>query len=267
MRRKNIFGKKGQILVAVPFLVVFLIGAIILSINLGILLSEYVRMQTAADAASRTGAYFQAQARMAISKVNESLMIDEAMLIGYAVCIIASGGTSVRCWIKAGLKRKDIYFEMQHIQSIKNKIPSIMDPFVRQTAFINGADGCTIDASKLYLDWSMSFLLDRFGWPGEVVAWILENLFGIPGIMGPTDNIIKDYVEVTLAKQGRPVFGEAILGKGLRFPNFKVVSRANPCWLGFGFSGWHDPGSDDTGWFECMIQPFPVWTSKITHKR
>jgi hypothetical protein len=162
--------------------------------------------------------------------------------------------------------KKDVLRLMPKVESIKRNASSYGVYFAQQVAKINGADTCRASVSDMNLMWSIDYLVRDFGWPGKVIAWIFKYVFNMPGIMGPSDSTIKDNVYVVLTKKGAPAYGTQILGKGLRFPDITVCSRAKPCWLGISFQGWHNPESDDTGWFECMMEPFPTWTSKLTHR-
>jgi hypothetical protein len=254
--------KKGQILIVIPFLIVFLIGGVLLSLNITAMARQYVKLQTAADAASRTGAYIQAQALMVINKINDQLVWAEAKEACYIIALIASEGESVTAWHGAIKERIEIVKIQNNADSVRNTIPSVIYPFVRQIARLNGADVCYIDASSLDLEWSVD-KLKRYGWTGEIISWMLK-IGGLYGILARANDSVREYVTVTAIKYGIPAYGMPILGKGLKFPNVTVISRAKPCWQGWtAFVGWHNPDDDNTGTFDCMVEPFPVWTSKL----
>jgi len=261
--------KKGQILVAMPVLVIFMIGAILLSINIGIFTKERIKMQVAADVASRDGALVQASSLMAIAVINDAIIYQYgkmvSIIIKYAKWLWfppVLAYVIARC-IEIAEKIKKL---QKTADTIKTGTPAAVEAAVVLGATTNGASLGTCKFSKeswdgvnLDLEWSFGF-----GDFGKWLSWILGHITGLKGCLLRKDGTVSEKVMVEVWKNSGSAYGRGILGK-LTFPQITTYSMAKPYWIGYILEK-RDPRDDNMNWFDQMTSmtvPTSWWDAKL----
>lgn len=267
--------EKGQILVAIPVLIVFMIGAILLSINIGIYTKERIKMQVAADVASRNGALVQAGSLMAIAIINDAIIAKYVTMVNKvsdcfelpppldALCLVGTVPELLKI-------AKDIKKLQDKAEKIQKATPAEVEAAVLLGATTNGASFGTCKFSKeswdrvnLALEWSFGFA--DFG---KALSWIVEHLTGLKGCLLRKNDTVSEMVMVTVSKSGRDAYGRGILGR-LGFPKITTYSAAKPYWIGYLLEK-RDPRDDHMNWFDQMTSmtvPTSWWDAKLATQR
>ena len=270
--------KSGQILVIVPFVVVFIVGALLLTINIGIMSREHIRMQTAADIAARDGALTQALALDTLTVMNDTLIGLYAVLadeiIDFLLCL-----PDPACWEALPELLEAIestYKTMKNLQKAMDVIfkgtPAAVEAAVVAGATTNGASFASVKVSwsswkgiNLKLKWSFAVP----GIAGKIIDWILKHLSDLKGILIRDGSEVTETVNVTAWKNGAPAYGTALLGKGLTFPKIWSHATAKPYWVGCPAHK-RNPMDNRMAWWEqrlSMITPAFWWDAKMDRSK
>ena len=272
--------KNGQLLIVVPFLIVFIVGAILLTINIGAMCRMHVKTQITADIAARDGALTQALALDSITVLNDTLIVLYGVLAAEVLDFLACLPDPF-CWPALPELWEAIHRTYKQIKSLQSKmdkikkaVPALVEAAVIAAAARNGATFGTIwpgtDWKKygkawkqinLHLKWSFGIP----GVPGKIINWILKTLAGLKGILIRNGSYVTERVNVKVWQNGAPAYGRALLGKDLTFPKITAYAGAKPYWMGCPLSK-HNP-LDDTlsGWEQriSMITPAFWWDAKM----
>ena len=261
MGNRRSFGReKGQILVAVPVLVIFMLGAILLSINIGIFAKERIKMLVAADVAARDRALIQAGSLMTIAIINDAISAEYVSFIAGLP--------------EDALDLPDVVKSVKKLQKsadlVKKGTPAAVEGAVVLGATTNGASLGTCKFSKkswdgvnLNLEWSFGF-----GDFGKWLSWILKHTTGLKGCLLRKNDMVKETVMVEVWKNEGSAYGRGILGK-LKFPKITTYSAGKPYWIGYMLEK-RDPRDNHMNWFDQMTSmtvPTSWWDAKLATER
>jgi len=244
-------GQRGQIIVAFPILILLMVGAFLVAMNVATMVRERIKIQVAADAAARDGAYIQAQALGSIAIMNTGIVAANAE-IGAGVAEIASiwpwdvaeGIVMVIEGRRAGNALRDAQ------AAIEDAVPGLVELVVVLEARSNGAS-LAVAAGTLNLQLKDSFAL----WP--FISLRIRD-----------DAPIQEKVVVTATKWGGSVIpGNPLLrgknGPDLTYPTIVAVSAAAPYFWRFG----QDPRDPNLSFLlrtSSMLIAGLGWEAKLT---
>lgn len=264
----------GQVLVLIPFFVILMVGAIIMSIDVYLMSIERVHIQQVADIAARDGARMQALALHNISLMNTSLAPLFTAMTAQCVCRWPPARWTKPCkgWVAAHNSAQGI---IRAQNALKDSVPLLVEAAVVKAAISNGAYATMTNNPSLYLKRTFA-LTDVYD---SVINFTCMDLSGGAGfllrgdikfVMGAIGSChIRERVDVLAYKNSAPAYGRSLLGKDLEFPRMTALSSARPYSLGTLVST-HPPRNDDMDGgipavnenYACMFAP-GWWDAKI----
>ncbi len=272
--RIKITNNRAQILVMVPFLIVFMVGAILITIDIYFMSIERIHIQQVADIAARDGARMQALALHNISLMNTSLAPLFTAMTAQCVCRWPPMRWTKPCkgWVAAHKSAQGI---IKAQNALKSSVPALVEAAVVKAAISNGAYATMTNNTSLYLRRTFA-LTDVYD---SVINFTCMDLSGGAGFLlrgdiqfplGSTGSChLRERVDVTAFKNKGPAYGRNLLGKDLEFPYMAALSSARPYPLGTLTSN-HPPRDDDLDGgipavnenYACMFVP-GWWDARI----
>lgn len=273
----NIKNRSGQILVIVPFLVVFLFGLTLLVIDISVMAEKRIEIQTAADVAARDGALTQACFIDQIANINSALVYPYYVMSIQCLCRWRPLRNTKICipWRAANKTAKGLITAQDNL---KRTAPAAIEIAVVESGKTNGASfaRAALPSLKLRRTFAISggydVLMNRICYDvvrgGRPAGFMLREDIRFPGGTRGSCHI-RERVDVTAVKKEGPAYGSAILGNHLKFPKIEARSSARPYWLGNVVVGKHNPRKDDLRGgapfanenYTCMFQG--RWDAKL----
>jgi hypothetical protein len=243
--------QRGQIIIVTPILILLMIGAFLLAMNISLMARERIKIQVAADAAARDGAYIQAQALSAIGILNDAIMAADSE-IADGISMLDDPFTFLEglAMIEEGHEAAESAADAQ--DAISDATPAVAEAAVVAEADANGGYiGSVVpglSTVELQLERTWAF------WP-------------FVGLLVREQDEIEEKIVVALYKDGgQTVYGNALLkgqGGDLEFPSLIADSAARPYWYAFG----HDPRDASVPSWGSMVVGGYGWEAKLESAR
>lgn len=253
--------QSGQVALLVPFLVLFLAVACFISLDIGTLVEDRMRVQISADSASRAGARTQAMALGTMTILNDVIIVGQILFIR-AVGELLDPET----WVQAIEDGVHGYQLISRAMQIQDKIMNCeLVPICVTAAVVD--EMLLNDTDSLAFPIPIGVYVPKLG--GSLFLNLqLERNWTLCMVRSGVSGAVGEFVGVVgfKWKSSETFWLPKLLGQDLDYPTMWVLSSANPYYTGV-FYG-RDPKDDvlnPVEQFVSMRIPGPFWDAKQTN--